>query len=321
MLLRNKLVTVFGGSGFIGRHVVQKLVEQGARVRVAIRRPDEGLFLKTTGAVGQVELVQANIRVPRSVAAALKGADMAVNCVGILQQSGPQSFAAVQAFGAEVIAKLAAEAGLQRLVHISAIGADAASASLYAQTKASGEAGVQKQFPGATILRPSVVFGPEDDFFNRFATLAALSPALPLIDGGHTRFQPVYVGDVAEAVLQSLVKPETAGQTYELGGPAVFTFKELMRLTLSQIAKARLLIPVPGFALRPLAFMLEILPLPFKAPITRDQITLLGSDSVVAEGAKSLADLGIAPRAAEGVLQTYMYRYRRGGGKFEPRFS
>ena len=321
MLLRNKLVTVFGGSGFIGRYVVQKLVEQGARVRVAIRRPDEGLFLKTTGAVGQVELVQANIRVPRSIAAALKGADLAVNCVGILAQSGPQRFAAVQAFGPEAIGKLARDAGVQHVVHISAIGADAASKSAYATSKAAGEAGLLKHFPTATILRPSVVFGPEDDFFNRFATMAALSPALPLVDGGHTRMQPVYVGDVAEAVLRALTDPAAAGQVYELGGPRIYSFKELLKLTLAEIGKARLLVPVPGMLLKPAAFLFEILPLPFQAPITCDQIDLLKSDNVVAEGAKTLVDLGITPRAAEGVLETYLYRHRRGGGKFEPRFS
>ncbi len=321
MLLRNKLVTVFGGSGFIGRYVVQKLVEQGARVRVAIRRPDEGLFLKTMGVVGQIELVQANIRVPRSIAAALKGADMAVNCVGILAQGGKQSFQAVQAFGAEAVAKLAADAGLARLVHVSAIGADAASTSGYARSKAAGEAGVLKHFPSATILRPSVVFGPEDDFFNRFATMAAFSPVLPLVDGGHTKMQPVYVGDVAEAALCALTNPAAAGQVYELGGPQVYSFKQLMQLTLAQIGKARLLLPVPGAALKPLAFMLEILPLPFQVPITRDQIELLKTDNVVAEGANTLADLGIKPRAAEAVLETYLYRFRRGGGKFTPRFS
>ncbi|WP_428249084.1 complex I NDUFA9 subunit family protein [Ferrovibrio sp.] len=320
-MLRNSLVTVFGGSGFIGRYVVQKLVEQGARVRVAIRRPDEGLFLKTMGAVGQVELVQANIRVPRSIAAALKGADYAVNCVGILQQGGRQSFAAVQAFGAEAVAKLAKDAGVKQLVHVSAIGADAESASGYARSKAAGEAGVAKQFPDAVILRPSVVFGPEDDFFNRFATMAAMAPALPLVDGGHTKMQPVYVADVAEAVLRSLTRAEAAGQRYELGGPQVYSFKQLMQLTLKEIGKSRLLLPVPGAALKPLAFVLEILPLPFKAPITRDQIELLKADNVVAEGAKGLQDLGIEATAAEAVLPTYLYRYRRGGGKFEPRYG
>lgn len=320
-MLRNSLVTVFGGSGFIGRYVVQKLVEQGARVRVAIRRPDEGLFLKTMGAVGQVELVQANIRVPRSIAAALKHADYAVNCVGILQQGGPQSFAAVQAFGAEAVAKLAKDAGVKQLVHISAIGADAGSASGYASSKAAGEAGVRKQFPQAVILRPSVVFGPEDDFFNRFATMASVAPALPLVDGGHTKMQPVYVADVAEAVLRSLTSAGAAGQSYELGGPQVYSFKELMQLTLKQIGKSRLLLPVPGAALKPLAFVLEILPLPFQVPITRDQIELLKADNVVAEGAKGLKDLGIEATAPEAVLPTYLYRYRRGGGKFEPRYG
>lgn len=319
MAIRSTLVTVFGGSGFIGRYIVKRLAEQGYRVRVAIRRPDEGLFLKTMGAPGQIELFQANIRVPASVARALQGAAAAVNCVGILQESGPQKFQAVQAFGAEVIAKLAAEAGVQRLVHVSALGADAESASAYARSKAAGEQGVLKRFPNATILRPSVVFGPEDDFFNRFAAMAAVSPVLPLVDGGHTRFQPVYVGDVAEAAVKALFLPDAAGRIYELGGPKVYSFRELMQLLLATIQRSRLLVPVPGAALRPAAFLMELLP--FAAPITRDQITLLKHDSVVGEGAMGLERLGITPRPAEGLIETYLSRHRRGGGRFEPRFS
>lgn len=321
MPLQNKLIVVFGGSGFVGRYIVKRLVEQGARVRVAIRRPDQGLFLKPMGQVGQVEIVQTNVRVPVSVATALKGADYAYNCVGILAEGGPQRFNAVQAFGAEVIAKCAKEAGVKQLVHLSAIGADAESPSKYAQTKAAGEAGIRKHMPGAVILRPSVIFGPEDDFFNRFASLAGFAPALPLIDGGHTKFQPVYVGDVAEAAVKALTLEAAAGKTFELGGPKVYSFAELMQLTLDTIHKRRALLPVPGALLKPLAFIFEILPLPFKAPITRDQITLLGSDNVVAEGAPGFADLGIAPKQAEGLIDSWLIRFRRGGGKFEPRFS
>lgn len=321
MAIKSTLVTVFGGSGFIGRYIVRRLAAQGYRVRVAIRRPDEGLFLKTMGAVGQIELMQANLRVPASVARAVAGAEAVVNCVGILQPSGPQTFQAVQAFGAEVVAKLSADAGVKRLVHISAIGADAASASQYARTKAAGEAAVRQHFPQAVILRPSVVFGPEDDFFNRFAAMAAFSPALPLVDGGHTRFQPVYVDDVAEAAVKALFLPDAAGKTFELGGPRIYSFREILELLLATIQRRRLLAPVPGALLRPFAFVLEMLPLPFAAPITRDQITLLGADNVVSPEAFGFARLGITPRPAEGLIESYLMRHRRGGGKFTPRFS
>lgn len=321
MSLRSRLVTVFGGSGFVGRYVVKKLAEQGARVRVAIRRPDEGLFLKPMGSPGQIDIVQANIRVAPSVQAAVQNADAVINCVGILYPRGPQKFDAVQARGAEVVALCAREAGVKRLVHVSAIGASAESASAYARSKAAGEAGVRRQMPQATIIRPSVVFGPEDDFFNRFAALAAFAPALPLVDGGDTKLQPVYVGDVAEAIVRALDSEAAAGVTYELGGPKVYTMREIMELTLSQIRKKRLLLPVPGALLKPAALLMELQPL-FAPPITRDQIELLKNDNVVAEGAKTLADLGIQnPVPVEGMVETYLYRYRRGGGKFEPRFS
>ena len=321
MSLRNQLVTVFGGSGFVGRYVVKKLAEQGARVRVAIRRPDEGLFLKPMGSPGQIDIVQANIRVAPSVQAALQHADAAINCVGILYPRGKQTFDAVQARGAEVIALCAREAGLRQMVHVSAIGAAADSASAYARSKAAGEAGIRRQMPQAAIIRPSVVFGQEDDFFNRFAALAAFTPVLPLVDGGQTRLQPVYVGDVAEAAVRALQSEAAAGQTYELGGPKTYTMREIMEMTLAQIRKKRLLVPVPGALLKPAAFLMELQPL-FAPPITRDQIELLKSDNVVSEGAKTLADLGIAnPTPVEGVVETYLYRYRRRGGKFEPRFS
>ncbi|MCW0234355.1 MAG: complex I NDUFA9 subunit family protein [Ferrovibrio sp.] len=321
MSLRNQLVTVFGGSGFIGRYVVQKLAQQGARVRVAIRRPDEGLFLKPMGAVGQIDIVQANIRMPMSVQQAVQGADAVINCVGILYERGAQKFPAVQARGAEVIALCAREAGVKKMVHVSAIGADADSGSDYAKSKAAGEAGVRRQMPQAAIIRPSVVFGPEDDFFNRFAAMAAMTPALPLVDGGETKLQPVYVGDVATAIVAALMDDAAAGQIYELGGPKVYSMKEIMQLTLAAIHKKRLLLPVPGALLKPLAFALELQPL-FAPPITRDQIELLKADNVVSEGAKGLKDLGIEqPTPVEGLIETYLYRYRRGGGKFEPRFS
>lgn len=319
--LRNQLVTVFGGSGFIGRYVVQKLAREGARVRVAIRRPDEGLFLKPMGSVGQIDIVQANIRVPMSVQRAVQGADVVINCVGILFERGAQKFSAVQTRGAEVIALCAREAGVKTLVHVSAIGANADSSSNYARTKAAGEAGVRRHMPQATIIRPSVVFGQEDDFFNRFAGMAALAPVLPLVDGGYTKLQPVHVVDVASAILRAVQDDAAAGQTYELGGPKVYSMKEIMQLTLAAIHKKRLLVPVPGFALKPLAFALELQPI-FAPPITRDQIELLKSDNVVSDGARGLKDLGVdQPTPVEGTIDTYLYRYRRGGGKFEPRFS
>lgn len=319
--LRNQLVTVFGGSGFLGRYIVQQLARQGARIRIAIRRPEEGLFLKPMGAVGQIDIVQANIRVPMSVQAAVAGSDIVINCVGILFERGAQKFAAVQARGAEVIALCAKEAGVKQMVHLSAIGANADSSSKYAQSKAMGEAGVRRHMPQAIIIRPSVVFGQKDDFFNRFAGMAAFAPVLPLVDGGHTKLQPVFAGDVGTAVVNALLTENAAGQTYELGGPKVYSMKEILQLTLAAIHKKRLLLPVPGFALKPLAFALELQPI-FAPPITRDQIELLKSDNVVAEGAKGLKDLGVEqPTPVEGVIETYLYRYRRGGGKFEPRFS
>lgn len=319
--LRNQLVTVFGGSGFLGRYIVQQLARQGARVRVAIRRPEEGLFLKPMGAVGQIDIVQANIRVPMSVQAAVQGADVVINCVGILFERGAQKFATVQGRGAEVIAFCAKEAGVKQMVHLSAVGADADSTSKYARSKAAGEAGVRRHMPQAIIIRPSVVFGQEDDFFNRFAGMAAFAPVLPLVDGGHTRLQPVFAIDVATAVVNALLSEAAAGQTYELGGPKVYSMKEILQLTLAAIHKKRLLLPVPGFALKPLAFALELQPI-FAPPITRDQIELLKRDNVVSAGAKGLADLGVdQPTPVEGTIDTYLYRYRRGGGKFEPRFS
>ncbi len=310
-----KLAVVFGGSGFIGRNVVRELAKRGWRVRVAVRRPHHALFLRPMGAVGQVQLVQANLRDRRSLAEALKGADAVVNCVGILFQQGPQSFEAVQAAGAATIAELARGEGIKTFVHLSAIGASQESESLYARSKAEGEAAVRENVPSATILRPSIVFGPEDDFFNRFAAMATMGPALPLIGGGLTKFQPVYVDDVADAVAAALERPDAAGKTFELGGPRVYTFKALLELMLSIIGRKRLLAPLP-FALAPMAGLAgEIMGLaPFmKPPITRDQIRLLKSDNVVSEGALTLADLGVTPHAAEAILPTYLYRYRKYG--------
>jgi len=305
--MAQRLATVFGGSGFIGRYVVTNLARDGWSVRVAVRRPDEALFLKTAGVVGQVTPVATNIRDRASVARAVEGADAVVNLVGILHESGRQKFQAVQAEGARTIAEEAARADARHLVHISAIGADAKSNSSYARTKAEGEAAVRQAFPKATILRPSIVFGPEDGFFNRFAKLAQLSPFLPLIGGGKTRFQPVYVGDVAEAVVKAIATPAAAGQTYELGGPKIYRFADLMRLLLTEIGRKRLLMPLPFPIAGLMGAVLQCLPMP---QLTLDQVRLLKRDNVVSEGASGLANLGITPTSVETIVPTYLDRYR-----------
>ncbi|MGH6892495.1 MAG: complex I NDUFA9 subunit family protein [Dongiaceae bacterium] len=308
--MAQSLATVFGGSGFIGRYVVANLARKGWLVRAAVRRPDEALFLKTSGVIGQVTPVAANVRDRPSVARAIEGADAVVNLVGILHESGRQRFQAVQAEGARHIAEEAARAGAAHLVHISAIGADPKSDSAYARTKAEGEAAVRQAFPKATILRPSIVFGPEDDFFNRFAKLSRIAPALPLIGGGATRFQPVYVGDVAEAVVRAIEAPAVAGQTYELGGPKIYRFADLMRLLLQETGRKRLLVPVPFPIASLMGAVLQCLPSP---QLTLDQVRLLKRDNVAREGAAGLKELGIVPTSVEAILPTYLDRYRARG--------
>jgi NADH dehydrogenase len=302
-------VVVFGGSGFIGRYVVKRLAGAGLPVRVACRDVEGAKFLKPMGTVGQISLMQTNVRFPESVAKACEGMDAVVNLVGILSEFGPQQFHSVQAEGAGTIAKAAAAAGAKTMVHVSAIGADADSESLYAQSKAAGEAAVREAMPQATIIRPSVLFGPEDDFFNRFAGLARFAPALPLIDGGHTKMQPVYVGDVADAICKALDDPECAGQTYELGGPQVMSMEDIMRYTLRQTGQKRFLVPLPSFIAAIQARVFELLPEP---PLTRDQLKLLEKDNVVSEGAKGLADLGISPTPVDAVVPRYLSRFRSG---------
>ena len=301
------LITVFGGSGFIGRYVVQRLAARGERIRVAIRRPVEAEFLRPLGDVGQVVPWQANVRDERSVAAAVAGADAVVNLVGLLYETGRQSFDAVHAEGAMRVARAAAGAGVKHLVHLSAIGADLESSAAYARTKAQGEAGVRAAFPHAVILRPSIVFGPEDQFFNRFASLARVLPVLPLIGGGHTRFQPVYAGDVALAVVAALSGAEQP--VYELGGPRLYSFRELMEYILQVIERHRLLLPLPFAVARFEAFFLELLPKPL---LTRDQVELLRHDNVVASGMPDLAALGIEATAVDAIVPTYLRRFRRG---------
>jgi len=309
----NTLVTIFGGSGFLGRHVVRALAKRHYRIRVAVRRPDLAGHLQPLGRVGQIHAVQANLRFPASVEDAVLDASIVINLAGILVERGAQRFDIVQAAGAGVVARTAAKAGA-RMIHVSAIGADEASPSRYAQSKARGEAAVLSLLPEATIFRPSIMFGPEDTFFNRFAALARLSPVLPLIGGGHTRFQPVFVGDVASAIARTADGSGTPGTIYELGGPEVKTFKELMEFILTTIERRRLLAPIP-FGLAELqAGIMQLLPDP---PLTRDQVALLKRDNVVSEAAqregRTLAALGIDPASIAAVVPTYLWRFRKTG--------
>ncbi|WGF89803.1 complex I NDUFA9 subunit family protein [Marinivivus vitaminiproducens] len=304
-----RIITVFGGTGFLGRHVIRRLANDGWRVVVPCRNLDHGVHLQPMGNVGQIVLLRSDLSRDEGVARALHGAQAAVNLVGILQESGKATFDAIHAELPARIAGEAARAGVRRLVHVSAIGADPASKSHYARSKAAGEAAVKAAFPEATILRPSIVFGPEDSFFNRFAAMARFAPALPLIGGGATRFQPVFVGDVADAVMAGLLDPQTGGVTYELGGPQVYTFKELMGYVLKLTGRRRFLANLPWDWATTQARLLERLPIP--APLTQDQVELLRTDNVVADGAKGLADLGIAPTAAEVVVPRYIRRFAR----------
>ena len=297
-------ITVFGGAGFVGRYIVKRLAAAGAGVRVACRDPERAKFLKPAGGVGQVVPVQANLRYPDSVRAAVEGVDAAINCVGVLVSRGPQSFGAIHAVGAREVASAAAEAGVRQLVHISAIGAEAESTAAYARSKAAGEAAVREAFPDAAILRPSLIIGPEDDFFNRFALLARLLPALPLVGGGFTRFQPAYVGDVADAAVAAL---DRAGGLFELGGPKVYSFRQLMELLLEEIGRKRLLVPVPFAVMQAKAAFIQFVP---GAPITPDQVESLKYDNVVSEGAAGFAELGIEPTDIETVIPTYLDRFR-----------
>ena len=312
----SKLVTIFGGSGFIGRYDARRMAKEGWRVRVAVRRPNEAMFVKPYGVVGQVEPVFCNIRDDASVSAALHGADAAVNCVGILNESGANNFDAVQANGAERIARIAAQTGVGSLVHISAIGADAGSDSAYSRTKAEGEAAVVRHFPTAVILRPSVVFGTEDQFFNRFAAMTRFGPFLPVV-GGATRFQPVYVDDVAQAAVKGVLGEAAAG-TYELGGPDVSTMHDLMQQMLDVIHRRRVLLPLPFWVARIMAFFLDVtqfvtMGLITNGILTRDQLKNLARDNVVADGAKGFDDLGIQPVAAGSVVPDYLWRFRPSG--------
>ncbi len=327
--MAQRIVTVFGGSGFLGRHLIGRLARTGAVIRVAGRDPEKALFLKTLGDVGQIVPIAANVTHKASVANAVQGADAVINLVGILSEFGRQTFQKVHAEGAAIVAAAAREAGVKRLIHVSALGADPQSPSRYAKTKAAGEAAVREAYPGATILKPSVMFGPEDRFFNLFAELASFTPWLPVFgcpvlpkvtcggedalcavdfygDGG-AKFQPVYVGDVAKAVMTCLDKNASEGKTYELGGPRIYSFKEIMELMLAETRRKRWLVPMPFWLGKFMAFFLGMWPKPL---LTRDQVVLLEKDNIAGENAPGFKELGIEPKAAEILLPTYLGRYR-----------
>lgn len=323
---KGRLAVVFGGGGFLGRYVVRSLAEQGWRVRVACRRPHLAGHLQPLGRVGQIHAVQANLRFPDSVSAAVRGADAVVNLVGILAEGGRQNFEAVHTFGARIVAREAKAAGVSSLVHVSAIGADANSDSVYARTKAAGEAAVREHFPQAVIARPSILFGPEDGFFNRFAAIARIAPALPLIGGGDTKFQPVYAADVGQAIVNAIVNAIEGGKsgvTYEFGGPHVATFRELLEFILRETDRKRMLLPLPFPAARGVALGTEIANklsfglLPAMMLLTRDQVALLQHDNVVSDAARAegrtIEALGVTPDSYESIVPGYLWRYRAAG--------
>ncbi len=311
----SNLVTIFGGSGFVGRYIARRMAKEGWRVRVAVRRPNEALHVRPYGVVGQVEPVFCNIRDDASVAAALDGADVVVNCVGTFDATGKNNFDAVQHEGAGRIARLAVKAGVAHMVHLSAIGADAEGASLYAQSKGKGEAAVLEHMPQAVILRPSVIFGTEDQFFNRFATLTRFGPVLPVV-GAETRFQTVYVDDVAQAAVKGILGTAKPG-IYELGGPDVASFRALMQTMLGVIRRRKLILNIPFWAAGPLASVMRVVEVMslgiVPAQITADQVISLRSDNVVSGDHMTLADLGVHPTALEAVLPDYLWRFRPSG--------
>jgi len=304
------ITTIFGGSGFVGRYVVQKFAEKGDQIRVAVRNPIAAKFLQPLGEVGQITPVQVSIGSIESISQVIKGSDVVINLVGILYEKGPQNFEAIHVEGARNIAEVCSKLGVPTLLHMSALGANKDSHSRYASTKARGEEMVLKFFPQATLFRPSVIFGKEDSFLNRFAQMALLSPFLPLIGGGKTRFQPVYVGDVAEAFLKAASLKEGRGKTYELGGPSIYTFKELMIYLLQTIHRKRILLPLPFNLAKAIGTVAQFLPTP---PITPDQVELLKTDNVVSPHALKAEDLGVHPKALEAIAPLYLARYRPRG--------
>lgn len=315
--MTSDLITVFGGSGFVGRYLVRSLAKRGYRVRAAVRRPNNANFLLPMGEVGQIQIIQANVRDEESVKRALHGANASINLVGILREFGKQKFTALHTEAADTIAKVAKSQGIGRLIHMSAIGADPEATSRYARSKGDGEVAVKAAFPDASIVRPSIVFGAEDEFFNRFAGMARLAPALPLIGGGKTRFQPVYVTDVAEAITSLIDRDDFKGRTLEFGGPRIYTFKELLALILAETNRSNALVTIPF----PLASLTAALTgwLPF-SPLTLDQVRLLRADNIVGLGDDPeigvISDLGIAPTAVEAIVPHYLWRFRP-HGEFE----
>ena len=306
-----KQVTVFGGSGFVGRAIVRALAQEGLQVRIAVRRIELAESIKTAGDVGQITVMRTNLRVPQSVAAAIAGSDAVINASGIPFQRGRQRYRTVHVAGARAIADAAQAAGVERLVHISGIGAEhRSSTNRYIQSKIEGEDAIIAGFPTATILRPSVVFGPDDAMFNRMARIAATAPFVPVVGGGTARVQPVFVGDVGAAAVAVLARPETAKKVFELGGPRVYTYREIAALVLREIDRDKPIVSVPAFLMKIAGFFAEFLPVP---PITADQVELLTQDNIARPGAPGLADLGIAATAAEVILPTYLDRFRIGG--------
>jgi len=308
------LVTVFGGSGFVGAQVVRALAKRGWRVRVAVRRPGLAYDLKPLGDVGQIQTVRCDIADEAAVADALRGASAAVNLVGILYETPGRKFQAVHVDGARRIAEACAAAGIDRLVQVSAIGANPDSDAAYARSKAEAEMAVRNVKPDAVVIRPSIVFGAGDDFLNRFAALAQMAPALPLIGGGQTKFQPVYVGDVAEAIARAVVRVDAAGRTFELGGPAVMTFEAVLKLILRETNRSRVLIPLPFFVARMIGSLAQLTALVGIAPVlTADQVEMLKTDTVVSPDAEGLEALDIQPTGIDAIAPAYLWRYRRGG--------
>ena len=306
--MEQRVITIIGGTGFVGRYVVKLLASAGYTLRVISRHPDAALALKTSGYVGQIVLTKGNIADPQTLAGQLKGSYAVINLTGILYESGKQTFAHIHAQGSEKLAQLAKSAGVKRFIQMSALGVDNAPTSHYARTKLLGEKAVFSAFPEATILRPSVIFGPEDNFFNQFATMACLAPALPLIGGGQTRFQPVYVGDVARAIEACLTRADCRGETYELGGPLTYSFKDILEYICKMVHSSRPLVNIPLGIASIMGTACQYLP---KPPITRDQVELLKYDNVVQHGAKTLANLGINASAVELIVPEYLSRFHR----------
>jgi NADH dehydrogenase len=311
---KDRLVTVFGGSGFIGRHLVRSLANEGWRIRVAVRRPNVAHFLKPMGRVGQIQIVRNNVRNDAQVEAAVDHSDAVINLVGILAQRGRQRFDALHVEAADRIAAAARSAGVARLVHFSALGAGEKTPAQYFRSKAAGETAMRTGFPDVTIVRPALVFGPEDAFFNRFAGLARLLPVLPIYGGGRTRFQPVYVGDVAQGVTKILDRPDAAGKIFEFAGPEVMSFREVLEFVLRETQRKRVLLSLPFGLGRLQGSILQFVP---GKPLTRDQVLMLETDTVPSGKLPGLRDLGVAPSAPEAIVPSYLWRFRK-QGQFAP---